>query len=137
MSLVRLVYVSRPTQELGDQLESIVGESVIKNAERGITGLLISDPVFFLQWIEGPRKSVNVLYGELVQDNRHNNLELLDYRVINSRQFPTWDMACVGTDEINKSILLKYMYKEGFDPYLIREEGAVEFLKEVGSIIQN
>mgnify|MGYP001571530196 CR=1 FL=1 len=133
MQLVRMIYASRPTKNYQGDADGIAAKATAKNEEAGITGILIHDDVFFLQWIEGPRGAINRLYKALMGDDRHTDLEILDYRAIHVRHFPQWDMACIGLKDIEKSIFLRFIYDAGFDPYKLGGDGAVEFLKEVGA----
>ncbi|MGJ7580172.1 BLUF domain-containing protein [Variovorax sp. RHLX14] len=59
----------------------IVGQARARNAERGITGLLVFDGSRFCQHIEGPPDAVDALMSRISHDPRH-----LDVRVLFSGQ---------------------------------------------------
>jgi len=136
MNIVRLIYASRPRisiLELAEDIESFRE----KNAQNSITGLLVLGDNFFLQWVEGPRPRVNALLRSLILDDRHTDVEIVHFEEVHARQFPRWDMRCIMSTDINDSILLRYMYESGFDPYQLSGAACVEFLKEVGRITDN
>lgn len=132
MHLVRLIYASTPTPACTpEEISKIVEVSRENNRRDGVTGVLCHDHRYFLQWIEGPRDAINVLYNKLVTDDRHKNLVILDYAPIFAREFPNWDMGCIRSAELDNDIILKYVYEGDFDPYVMSGEGARAFLQEV------
>ena len=80
--LVRLLYASRASETIDAALVgSILRGSEARNREHGITGILCSYPEggVFLQALEGARREVNALYGNIVRDTRHRDVTLLRY----------------------------------------------------------
>jgi hypothetical protein len=92
--MIRLTYISTALQGLPeDTTPNIVAESRVNNGRGGVTGLLISDGVRFLQAIEGPASAVDATYERIQADPRHRACILLDRGPITARAFAGWDMA--------------------------------------------
>ncbi len=51
----------------------------------------------FSQVIEGPRHAVKSLFGHIVCDTRHKNVELLQADFFKERDFSSWSMAFAGS----------------------------------------
>lgn len=132
MSLVRLTYASRFAYGSGpNDVQDILRVSREHNEKIGITGALCYDPKFFLQCLEGDRVEVNRLYADILADDRHKSVMLLEYSEIRMRLFSNWSMAYVRIDEMTKPILLKFSTKAVFDPYAMTGPQCAAFIKEV------
>ena len=79
--LVRLLFASRAAEPAAATIVSICQHSQPRNAERGITGVLVCGDGVFMQAIEGGRAAVNSLYGEIQRDARHRPWVLLRYTI--------------------------------------------------------
>ena len=113
--LVRLLYVSTA---VGPQTTTMTG-SILKAAQsfnppNEITGVLCQGQGLFLQILEGPRSAVNRLYARILADQRHKDVELLDYEEISERRFGAWSMAHVQLSNLDPMIQMKH---PEFDPY--------------------
>ncbi len=134
--LVRLVYTSRSTQPISQELKrDIFRTAQTNNAEHGITGTLCIDTTnaLFLQVLEGSRPNVNYLYNVIVRDERHHDILLLDYAEIRERHFSSWRMGCVEINKVNRSMILRYSEKPELDPYTMTGDAAVKLLEELAS----
>jgi hypothetical protein len=129
--LVRLVYASRAVDPSPDAIEAILAESRSHNPASGITGILCYGGGIFLQAIEGGRAAVNRLYGHILHDARHRQVELLHYEEICERRFGGWTMGQANLAKINHSILLKYSEKPELDPYAMSGKVALALLEEL------
>jgi hypothetical protein len=113
--LVRLLYVSTA---VGPQTTTMTG-SILKAAQsfnppNEITGVLCQGQGLFLQILEGPRSAVNRLYARILADQRHKDVELLDYEEVSERRFGAWSMAHVQLSNLDPMIQMKH---PEFDPY--------------------
>jgi hypothetical protein len=72
----------------------------------------------FLQAIEGGRSAVSHLFGTLMRDARHKDVELLHFEEIDERRFGGWTMGVVNLSKLNHSILLKYSERPSSTPML-------------------
>jgi len=132
MIMVRLIYASRLSEKCDvDEIRNILEVSQKKNQEKGITGILCYNPLYFMQWIEGPREAVNQLYNSVLRDDRHTDAQILEYREISAREFESWNMAYVSVNEMDRKILLKYTPDGAFQPYLMNSERTVRFLLDL------
>lgn len=94
MSLVRLVYVSSATQRLEDaDLARILESSVRHNRTQGITGMLLYLEGTFMQVLEGEAAAISETFGRICQDDRHQDVFLLQQVEISAREFAHWHMA--------------------------------------------
>ena len=128
--IVRLIYASRLAKGCGPkELEAILNVSRENNRDIGVTGALCYSARGFLQCIEGPRESVNMLYRRIVQDERNEDVTLIAYtQNEDERAFGQWSMAYVRADAVDQMILTKHRIKEPFDPYTLQAEQAHNFL---------
>lgn len=91
----QILYVSHSTAVAGAvDLDAIVERSRHNNALEGISGLLWSDGRRFLQVLEGPEDSVAATFDRIMDDMRHDGIEVLHDRTIHAREFGGWTMAC-------------------------------------------
>ncbi|TAG78309.1 MAG: BLUF domain-containing protein [Burkholderiales bacterium] len=130
--LVRLVYTSRATEALTPAvLESVLGSSRKNNPPAGITGVLCTNGVVFLQMLEGGRKEVNETYMRIARDPRHYDVQILHFEEITERKFATWSMGKVSFDRVNMAILMKHSAKPVLDPYSVSGKVSVALLEEL------
>ncbi|MCC6132648.1 MAG: BLUF domain-containing protein [Acidobacteria bacterium] len=133
--LVRLVYASRSSQPVNDELiNGILAQSRERNPDAGITGVLcVCGNDVFMQVLEGGREEVNQLYSRIVRDGRHTGVTILDYEEITERRFSGWRMGRVDLHRLNPGIILKYSEKPVFDPFRITSRVALALLEELVS----
>lgn len=126
--LVRVVYVSRATQDFSeDELLDILRDSRPRNEEHGITGMLLYGSQNFIQVLEGESDSVDRLYENILADERHKDCKLIDYSEVQQRSFPKWSM---GFKLIDKDKDL-----EGFSEFMDRPMTPKELSKNPTSVI--
>lgn len=90
----QILYVSFSTVPGdGADLAGILEQSRHNNALDGITGLLWSDGVHFLQVIEGPPESVIAAFVRIQADRRHHRLRLLRDWLVPRPEFGSWTMV--------------------------------------------
>ncbi len=129
--LVRLLYASRAVDPSPEAIDAIMSQSRQHNPGCGITGILCYGGGIFLQAIEGGRSAVNDLYGHILRDPRHQNVELMLYEEIAERRFGGWTMGRVNLTKVNHSILLKYSEKPELDPYSVSGKVSFALLEEL------
>lgn len=89
-----LVYMSRPTREMGDEeVRDLLRRAKINNGRDGITGILIHDRRRYLQYLEGDEARVEATFARISMDSRHQAIIRLHSGTIGSRQFPDWALA--------------------------------------------
>ena len=80
-----------------DHVKQILAWSRQWNPAHGITGALMLNEDNFSQVLEGPRHAVKSLFGHIVCDSRHKNVELLQCDTFKERDFDSWSMAFAGS----------------------------------------
>jgi len=127
--LARLIYASEVATPLGpDDLTQMLRQARMRNAVRGITGLLVFDSKHFLQVIEGSPDAVNRLYARLVTDPRHARPTLLSYAQVEIRRFSQWQMGFVAADAQHRELYGRLTASMRFDPLAMRGDQAEELL---------
>ena len=115
MPLVRLCYCSTPNGVGDDDITAILETARTNNALDGITGALIYNGSHFLQCLEGGRLAVTRRFASIAVDQRHKDVELLEFSPLAVRRFPGWTMAYVGQTDIDEAIVSSYT-AGGFEP---------------------
>ena len=101
--LERLVYRSKATHKLGSlHLFNLLVQCRKRNTELGITGHLLYTEEIFVQCIEGPTASIDILWKSLQRDERHHSVELLARGPETERRFVDWSMAFSSYGHFNK-----------------------------------
>ena len=92
MSLMQLVYASRPFGFDTAILNGILSEARRLNPENDITGALICRADLYLQLLEGPADAVEATFARIARDDRHVEVQHLVSRPVEERLFPDWAM---------------------------------------------
>jgi hypothetical protein len=93
--LIRLAYCSVAVQPVtACLLSGILGVSRKRNADLGISGVLLCDGRMFLQVLEGPADRVDALMLDIYNDQRHHCIvELFREREPSERLYSEWRMG--------------------------------------------
>ena len=129
MFLVSLIYTSEMTGTM--DFMDILEVSRARNERDGITGVLLFCNNNVVQCLEGSREAVNKTYARIVQDKRHQNPLLVDYRMLSTRSFSGWSMGYVPESSITQPTLLKYSVSQDFEPRLLSGESCLRMLAEL------
>lgn len=89
--MLQLVYISSSVGK--PEIALILATSRRNNARDGITGLLYTDGVRFLQALEGPAEAVEAAFARIKPDPRHRAVVTLSRRTVETREFGPWQMA--------------------------------------------
>ncbi len=93
-SLHQIIYFSAANAVLTeDALLALLASSQRRNAERGITGLLLYSEGNIMQVIEGPSEAVQALFAKISIDPRHSKMIVARNAAIARRDFPTYKMG--------------------------------------------
>jgi hypothetical protein len=92
MTMIQLIYASRPFGFDEGALAALLIVSRRCNARDGITGALICRADLYLQLLEGPQEVVEATYRRIEYDRRHLEVKLLSRRTVTERLFPGWAM---------------------------------------------
>lgn len=92
--LQQLIYMSVSSKDLAlEDLEKILNASRANNLEKNITGLLVVKGKTFLQVLEGESEIIKPLFQKLKEDQRHHDISIISWDVIEKRDFPHWSMG--------------------------------------------
>lgn len=92
MSLLQLIYASRPFGYDDLTLSGILNSARLHNRENGITGALICREDLFLQLLEGDPPAVQATFDRIRHDDRHTEIVTLISEPVTARLFPDWAM---------------------------------------------
>ena len=130
MDLVRLIYCSRFADRMeAGKLKAIIDAARANNPALGITGILCYGPGVFLQCLEGPRRSVNDMFGRILRDDRNKDVTLLEYAECSGRAFGQWDMAYVRAEDLASGAAGEFAAGGQFDPFAMTAAQALGFCK--------
>lgn len=92
--LESIVYVSSAVRLLSlEEISRILMRARERNEKSGVTGILLYIGGNFMQYLEGPGDSLDVIYAIIEQDPHHTGLIQISREAIDSRQFDHWSMA--------------------------------------------
>jgi hypothetical protein len=98
--MLELVYKSKATKGLTQEdINSILAKAQENNKNLGLTGCLIFFNDEFIQLLEGEEIALRTLYAKILNDTRHNSIELLYEKNKDNRNFADWGMAFVNLDD--------------------------------------
>ncbi len=96
-----LVYVSSAKWLLKlEEIEYLLKRARERNKEYEITGVLLYNGGNFMQYIEGPKNNLDIIYNIICADNQHTGIIVISRETIESRQFGDWSMA-YQTKDVN------------------------------------
>lgn len=105
MALLQLIYISTVVGQPSNA--EILTASRRNNARDGLTGLLYSDGVRFMQVLEGPTEQVETAYARIKLDPRHRAAVVLSRRLVEEREFGLWKMAARAPGEESEAFLAR------------------------------
>ncbi len=116
-----LLYRSRASENFDPgQVFTIIQTSARRNPGRDVTGFLAFAHGTFVQLVEGPAEALDGLLGDLRNDGRHCELEVLERRPIERRRFPEWRMERLAVGDGDASRLEERLREAGIEPATIR-----------------
>ena len=110
---------------LADQVFRIIESSARDNPVRDLTGFLIYAQDQFIQFLEGPAESIELLLRDLAADRRHRDLEVLHRAGAMRRVFPAWRMQRVDFRPGKVSEMLAELRDKGLSAPVAAEIEAV------------
>lgn len=98
--VTQVCYVSQRAHGLSDTaiVDRIVLPSLARNRAANIRGCLWFNSTTFLQVLEGDDKSVRRLLGKILHDSRHDSVEILLDRTVETGDFDRFSMRKLGPD---------------------------------------
>lgn len=100
LPLYEVLYCSTLAQDLPPTtVGSIATRARARNAERGITGLLVFDGMRFCQHFEGPRRNVLQLMERLEADPRHVQMRVVYEGELLQRRYHAFDLGLAQVED--------------------------------------
>jgi hypothetical protein len=119
--LHRLIYLSYSRELLDDaHLASILTKSRTFNPTVGVTGLLLYHEGSFIQVIEGPKASLDLLMSKIRKDLRHGGIITLYSKPVSERAFPSWSMGYAAFESLPAAVR-----ESAFDLYAFAEDRGI------------
>lgn len=92
--MIQVTYVSQTREPMGpEQLLDLLMQCRENNEQSDITGMLLYGNGTFLQVLEGDDRVVDELVAEILDDPRHANIEVLDRKSVEQRDYAEWSMG--------------------------------------------
>lgn len=92
--LLSIVYTSRATEPLdADALGRLLATSRTSNAAEDVTGFLLHREGRFIQFLEGPERTVRRLVQKISSDPRHSRVRILLEDFVETRNYGEWTMG--------------------------------------------
>ena len=76
-----------------DEMEYLLKRAREQNEEYGVTGDLLQIDDHFMQYLEGPKDNLGIIYMSIQEDDQHTELILRSREAIENRQFGDWATA--------------------------------------------
>ena len=106
-TLYQFVYISRITStglSGASTLNDIAKVAIKNNKNDNITGILCYGNGSFFQCIEGTEQALTNLKNRILMDDRHKDVQILDFSKITKRRFTGWSLRSI--------ILERWMLKD-------------------------
>ncbi len=115
-TLSRIVYrslakINMSAPEGNAQLLSIVRTSQKRNEFSVITSVLLFDKTYFVQVLEGDKPAVHETFQRITTDDRHKDVEIIEWRDINRRDFVS-SLAMFARGPENEAQFAKFGFAE-------------------------
>ena len=91
--ITRLVYSSKKAIKFSKiDIHELMFHARIFNSNHDITGLLLFDGTYFVQFLEGSNEDISLLYEKIEEDTRHKEVTLIFKELFPERIFDDWSM---------------------------------------------
>ncbi|WP_313212795.1 BLUF domain-containing protein [Stenotrophomonas sp.] len=77
------------------------------NAGWGVTGTVVFDGAIFLQYLEGPKSGLDVIYRRLLRASSHRDTTIIDRGLTSYRRFPEPRLVTVTPEAMAQALKLR------------------------------
>ena len=91
-NLKHIIYASTPFGFSKSDLDHILIKSRYNNDKNNITGALFCRDDLYLQYLEGPEKTIDLTFSKINEDDRHTEIFLLKSGISTRHLFANWAM---------------------------------------------
>lgn len=96
--LYQIVYTSRITStglSSASTLNDIAKVSIRNNKVDNVTGILCYGNGYFFQCVEGTEQTLTNLKNRILMDDRHKDMQMLEFSAITKRRFTGWSLRSI------------------------------------------
>ena len=96
--LYQLVYISRITSNglsCASTLNDIAATAIKNNKATNLSGILCYGNGCFFHYVEGSEQDLTNLKNRILMDDRHKDMQALDFSAITKRRFTCWSMRSI------------------------------------------
>jgi len=112
--MYRLIYKSKSNTAITwEMVRDIMHSSNVHNDEAQVSGVLLASNTHYLQVLEGPYETVNETFMRIACDQRHRDIQLISFSIIDARIFEAWGMLGIGIFDLNKHLEEELKQKYG------------------------
>jgi hypothetical protein len=133
--IYQLLYLSQSSETFSMfRLDELLQKSRLNNKTLNITGLLIYNAGFFLQFLEGDKSNVQMLYKKIQNDSRHGKVKILYEQKEDKRIFNEWDMAYKNVYDFNpqlSSLITNFIFAKSKKSTLTKKEDIKELFNAI------
>ncbi len=130
--MIQVSYISSAARAMStEDLQDLLQQCRENNARLGVTGMLLYGNQTFVQILEGEEATVNALLETIKRDPRHANVQLLQRKSIDRREYSDWSMGFkrVAGDDFKNVEGLNNFFEKDFNPtYLAGHAPVVDLL---------
>jgi len=92
--MIQIVYVSAALEPFSlSALDTLLVKARARNTFHKVTGMLLYHSGSFLQVLEGPVDSVELIFNSIRRDPRHTDTKILNTQTVVRREFADWSMG--------------------------------------------
>jgi hypothetical protein len=129
VTLNRLIYISTKNTLPDGEIFRIQDQAQRNNARDDLTGVLLFNRSYFLQYLEGEREQVTRTFTVIAADDRHRQVGLLHVADITERNFPNWTMGLLdGASPSLRAVLDEILPGGLFMPANLSSDSAMQIL---------
>lgn len=111
--LKALIYISKSEKDFdGFSLMELEAFATQQNSHFSITGYLSFHKGIFLQYIEGPAKSLEQLYTNINRDQRHTIITTQHFSGLQERLFGKWAMKVIFHSIIDHDTMIRELLQK-------------------------
>ena len=100
----QIIYISSAVKKMNDDdLIDILKTSRENNKKNDISGMLLYDNGSFIQVLEGTDSLVDNTFINIQNDERHNNILVMQNKDVDFREFADWSMGFENISNIDKT----------------------------------
>lgn len=96
--LYQLVYISRITSTglfVASTLNDVAKAATKNNKVDEVTGVLCYGNGYFFQYVEGSEQALTNLKNRILMDDRHKDMQTLDFSALTKRRFTGWSLRSI------------------------------------------